>query len=71
MAVVAEMIGSPNGIGYAIIREQQAMKPTNMFAYIFTIALINVFINYLLSKMVNQLSPGKSSSRLNQKGLAQ
>jgi len=71
MAVVAEMIGSPNGIGYAIIREQQAMKPTNMFAYIFTIALINVFINYLLSKIVDRLSPGKPTSRLNQKVLVQ
>jgi len=58
MAVVAEMIGSPNGIGYAIVREQQAMHPTNMFAYIFTIAVINVLINYLLNNIINQLTPG-------------
>ena len=59
MAVVAEMIGSPNGMGYAIVREQQAMHPTNMFAYIFTIALLNVLINYLLNNIINQLTPGQ------------
>jgi len=59
MAVVAEMIGNPEGLGYAIIREQQAMNPSNMFAYIITVGLIGALINYLLSTIARIILPGQ------------
>jgi sulfonate transport system permease protein len=59
MAVIAEMIGNPEGLGYAIVREQQAMNPRDMFAYIFTVGCIGIFINYLLSKLAIFVLPGQ------------
>jgi ABC-type nitrate/sulfonate/bicarbonate transport system permease component len=53
------MIGNPEGLGYAIIREQQAMNPTNMFAYIITVGLIGALINYLLSTIARIILPGQ------------
>jgi ABC-type nitrate/sulfonate/bicarbonate transport system permease component len=59
MAVVAEMIGNPEGLGYAIVREQQAMNPNDMFAYIFTVGCIGICINYLLSQLAIYILPGQ------------
>jgi hypothetical protein len=59
MAVVAEMIGNPEGLGYAIVREQQAMNPNDMFAYIFTVGCVGVCINYVLSQLAIFILPGQ------------
>jgi ABC-type nitrate/sulfonate/bicarbonate transport system permease component len=45
MAVVAEIVGNPEGLGYAIVREQQALHPEYMFAYIIVVGLIGVVLN--------------------------
>ena len=34
LAIVAEMVGNPAGLGYAVVREQQAMRPELVFAYV-------------------------------------
>jgi ABC-type nitrate/sulfonate/bicarbonate transport system permease component len=57
MAVVAEMIGNPAGLGYAIIREQQAMNPNKMFAYIFTVSLLGVLANWTFTSIANLFIP--------------
>ncbi|WP_334386289.1 ABC transporter permease [Bradyrhizobium sp. AZCC 2262] len=45
LAVVAEMVGNPEGLGYGIVREQQALRPDLMFAYIVTVGLIGIILN--------------------------
>jgi ABC-type nitrate/sulfonate/bicarbonate transport system permease component len=45
LAVVAEMIGNPSGLGNALIRAQQALRPEEMFAYVLTIGLLGVALN--------------------------
>ena len=37
MAVIAEMLGNPQGLGYAIIREMQAFQPEKMFAAVLVV----------------------------------
>jgi NitT/TauT family transport system permease protein len=45
LAVVAEMIGNPSGLGNALVRAQQALQPEQMFAYVLTIGLLGVALN--------------------------
>jgi sulfonate transport system permease protein len=61
LAVIAEMIGNPQGLGYAIVREQQAMRPDRMFAYVFVVGLLGIIINAVTTAVGSQirlLSPG-------------
>ncbi|MEI7530753.1 MAG: ABC transporter permease [Betaproteobacteria bacterium] len=59
MAVIAEMIGNPEGLGYAIIREQQGLHPAEMFAYIITLGVIGILVNQLLIQLAKWLMPGQ------------
>lgn len=45
LAIVTEIVGTPNGIGYALINAEQALHPAQMFVYI----LITGVIGYLLN----------------------
>src|SRR6478752_2817074 len=45
MAIVAEMIANPHGLGYAVISELQAMQPQRMFAYVIFIGLLSIALN--------------------------
>jgi ABC-type nitrate/sulfonate/bicarbonate transport system permease component len=47
LAVIAEMVGNPQGLGYAIVSAQQALRPDEMFAYIFIVGIFGVAINVL------------------------
>jgi sulfonate transport system permease protein len=58
MAVIAEMVGNPEGLGYAVIREQQAMQPSFMFAYIFLIGVLGIVFNALVVGAGRALLPG-------------
>ncbi|MGH9278822.1 MAG: ABC transporter permease [Acidimicrobiales bacterium] len=48
LAVVAEMIGNPRGLGNALVRAQQALQPEQMFAYVLIIGVIGVGLNSAL-----------------------
>jgi ABC-type nitrate/sulfonate/bicarbonate transport system permease component len=48
MAVVAEMVGNPEGLGYALVREQQALHPDLMFGYVLVIGVVGMVLNGLL-----------------------
>jgi ABC-type nitrate/sulfonate/bicarbonate transport system permease component len=61
LAVVAEMVGNPEGLGYGIVREQQALRPDLMFAYIFTVGVIGIALNAGMVRLAEVLFP---SSRL-------
>ena len=52
LAVVAEMIGNPSGLGNALVRSSQALRPEEMFAYVFAIGLLGVALNAGLQRLV-------------------
>lgn len=51
MAIIAEMLANPHGLGYAVISELQAIQPQRMFAYIIYIGLIAIGLNYILTRI--------------------
>ena len=59
MAVIAEMVGNPQGLGYAVVREQQALRPAEMFAYVFVIGLIGILMNWALMALARRALPGE------------
>lgn len=59
MAVIAEMIGNPQGLGYAVVREQQALRPAEMFGYVFVIGLIGIIMNWTLLAVAKRALPGE------------
>ncbi|HUR23720.1 MAG TPA: ABC transporter permease [Acidimicrobiales bacterium] len=52
LAVVAEMIGNPSGLGNALVRSSQSLRPEEMFAYVFAIGLLGVALNAGLQRLV-------------------
>lgn len=60
LAVVAEMVGNPSGLGYAVVREQQAMRPELVFAYVVAIGALGMILNAALTGAVRLLFPAAS-----------
>lgn len=58
VSVVAEMVGNPVGLGWGLVSAQEAMKASEMFAYLFAIGLLGVFANFALDFAVKRLQPG-------------
>ncbi len=58
LAVVAEMIGNPEGIGYAVVREAQALHPDLMFAYVLIAGTLGVLLNAGLVSLGKLMLPG-------------
>jgi len=58
LAVVAEMIGNPEGIGYAVVREAQALHPDLMFAYVLIAGMLGVLLNAALVWLARLVLPG-------------
>jgi ABC-type nitrate/sulfonate/bicarbonate transport system permease component len=58
LAVIAEMVGNPVGLGYAIVREQQALQPANMFAYLVTVGLLGMALNSAVIALGRLVFPG-------------
>jgi ABC-type nitrate/sulfonate/bicarbonate transport system permease component len=48
MAIIAEMLGNPHGLGYAVVSELQAMQPERMFVYVLAIGLLGLALNATL-----------------------
>lgn len=57
LAVVAEMLGNPSGLGNALVRAQQALQPEQMFAYVVTIGVLGVALNALFRSASARLVP--------------
>jgi ABC-type nitrate/sulfonate/bicarbonate transport system permease component len=45
LAVVTEMIGNPEGLGFGIVSSQQAMQPADAFAYLLVIGVLGWGLN--------------------------
>jgi sulfonate transport system permease protein len=59
LAIVVEMIGNPQGLGYAIVREAQALNAATMFAYIVIVGALGVVLNAALVALSRVLLPGR------------
>lgn len=57
LAVIAEMVGNPTGLGYAMIFAQNALNPAGMFAYIVAIGLMGLLLNAALVAFARFLPP--------------
>lgn len=58
LAIVAEIVGNPHGVGYALVNAQQQEQPAQMFAYILLTGVVGVVLNALLSLAYRRLAPG-------------
>lgn len=59
LAIVSEMIGNPAGVGYAVVREAQALQPDVMFAYVIITGLLGILLNALLVALSKVILPGE------------
>jgi sulfonate transport system permease protein len=60
LAIVAEMVGNPTGLGYAVVRDQQALRPALMFADVIVIGILGILLNQVLMQIVWWLFPAAS-----------
>ncbi|MQA91556.1 MAG: ABC transporter permease subunit [Gemmatimonas sp.] len=57
LAVTAEMIGNPSGIGYAIVRAGESLHPDRLYAYIVTVGILGVALNVAVVALSERLVP--------------
>lgn len=57
MAIIAEMIGNPHGLGYAVVNALMAIQPEQMFAYVVFIGLLAIALNGILLMAARRLLP--------------
>lgn len=62
LALVAEMVGVPKGIGYALVTDQNALQPERMFVSIVTVGVAGVILNALLMLGARVLVRGQMAS---------
>src|SRR5216683_1306283 len=63
LTVVAEMVCNPEGLGYGIVREQQALRPDLMFAYIVTVGFIGIVLNAGMLALAETVFPSSRQLR--------
>jgi sulfonate transport system permease protein len=59
LAIAAEMIGNPAGLGYALVREAQALHPDAMFGYVALIGALGILLNGVLVALAKLALPGE------------
>jgi ABC-type nitrate/sulfonate/bicarbonate transport system permease component len=62
LAVLAEMVGNPAGLGYAVVAQQQALRPDLMFACVAVIGLLGLALNALLAGVIAVSFPAAAAS---------
>ncbi|TQM11038.1 ABC transporter permease [Pseudonocardia kunmingensis] len=62
LTLVAEMVGNPAGLGFALIQSAQALRPELMFAYIIAIGLTGIVLNALLQSGARLLFRGQMAA---------
>jgi ABC-type nitrate/sulfonate/bicarbonate transport system permease component len=48
LTLVAEIVGNPAGLGFALLQAGQSLQPATMFAYIVTIGIAGIVLNSVL-----------------------
>jgi NitT/TauT family transport system permease protein len=62
LTLVAEMVGNPAGLGFALIRAGQSLQPAQMFAYIVAIGLSGIVLNAVLQMGARLLFRGQMAA---------
>lgn len=62
LAVVAEMIGNPAGLGHALVLAQLVLQPEQMFAYVVVIGLLGVGLDATFGVVAARASPSAAGS---------
>lgn len=62
LALVAEMVGNPAGIGYELITDSNALQPKQMFVAIVTIGIAGIILNALLLLVARVAARGQMAS---------
>lgn len=57
-AIIAETLVNPQGLGWQIIRSQQALRTDDLWAYAFVAGLFGYLLNVVLVVLVRALTPG-------------
>jgi sulfonate transport system permease protein len=57
MAIIAEMIGNPHGLGYAVVSALMSIQPDQMFAYVLFIGALAIALNGCLLFAARRLLP--------------
>jgi ABC-type nitrate/sulfonate/bicarbonate transport system permease component len=57
LALVAEMIGNPEGIGHGLITAQNTLQPAQMFSYVVIVGLLGLALNAAFLKVAGRLFP--------------
>jgi sulfonate transport system permease protein len=57
MAIIAEMIGNPHGLGYAVVSALMSIQPEQMFAYVLFIGVLAIALNGCLILAARGLLP--------------
>ena len=55
LAVVAEMVGNPDGLGFGMVLAQQAIKPADAFAYLVVIGILGWGLNAVFVLVARRL----------------
>jgi ABC-type nitrate/sulfonate/bicarbonate transport system permease component len=63
VAIIAEMLANPHGLGYAVISQLNAMQPERMFAYVLFIGLLSIALNGVLTWISRQFLRGHALVR--------
>lgn len=62
LTLVAEMVGNPSGVGFALVSAAQSLQPEAMFAYIILISLSGIVLNAVLVGVVAALFRGQMAA---------
>ncbi len=65
LAIVTEIVGTPNGIGYALINAEQALHPAQMFVYILVTGVIGYLLNGLFIFSARRILSTEKSAEKN------
>lgn len=61
LAIVAEMLINPRGLGWGVIQAQKALQPERLWAYTIMIGILAYLLNLLLVWVVKSALPGSAS----------
>lgn len=63
LAVVAEMVGNPAGLGHALVLAQQALQPEKMFVYVLSAGVLGITLNAVFRSAAAWMLPSPASGR--------
>jgi len=58
LAVAAEVVGNPAGLGYGLTVEQNALQPARMFVYFISVGVLGIILNAILQLIIQVALPG-------------